>query len=618
MGKSSDADTPDTAAGGQAFPLPQVEPDPRRWPLYALTHDKENFRREVVEESLTELVEAHPEGDPLANLLGNTLFREKVRLTRKPWSTDPPDEKDFWREVETALQVPEPDNARLKTTLRGILDRYVAEMQGSFDPGTYRFARQFLPIMFNRLLNASNSRNFSRILGNRLGIHDRIKIDGPVEHLRSLVRQGGTLVMMPTHFSNLDSILVGYAIDAVGLPAFHYGAGLNLYSARILGYFMNRLGAYKLDRRKKNPVYLHALKSFSTRSIQRGCHTLFFPGGTRSRSGMVEKELKLGLMGTVVEAQRRLLAMQEDAHERAGAPSPVGGSAAYQKLYIVPVNIGYNFVLEAPALIKDHLRETGRERFFVEQDRFSTSTKIARFLIRFFTAGADIRLRYGEPMDVLGNPVDADGRSLDPEGGHIPLRAYFSHEGVLNEDRQRDAEYTRILGRKVVEALHKHNTVMGTHLVSYTAFVLLRARHPDLDLYQLLRLPEEDRRWDRAELEAAIHRAAREVLRRSAEGSLFHEPVLEESAPVILQHGIRNLGIYHDKRALREHRKRPEAVSSEDLPLLFYYHNRLEGYGLARTVLGLRERDSAPAQSIDADLDLSDIPPKPTLQQPDA
>lgn len=597
MGKPSHANKQgsterETAPGSatRAFPLPQVEPDPRRWPLYALTHDKTNFRGEVVEEALRELVAEHPEGDALANLMGNTLYREKVRLTRKPWSTDPPDEKDFWREVEKALQVPEPDNERLKQTLNRILDRYVAEMQGSFNPGTYRFARQFLPIMFNRLLNASGSKNFSRVVGNRLGIHDRVKIDGPLEHLRSLVRQGGTLIMMPTHFSNLDSILVGYAIDAVGFPAFHYGAGLNLYSARILAYFMNRLGAYKLDRRKKNPVYLHALKTFSTRSIQRGCHTLFFPGGTRSRSGMVEKELKLGLMGTVVEAQRRLLNLRDHASAVDGGPSPEGGSAAYQKLYVVPVNIGYNFVLEAPALIKDHLKATGRERFFIEQDRYSTSTKIARFLLRFFTAGSDIRLRFGEPMDVLGNPVDADGRSLDAAGGHVPLRAYFSHEGQLVQDAQRDTEYTRILGNKVVDALHKHNTVMATHVVSYTAFVLLRARFPDLDLYQLLRLPQEDRRWDRAELEAAIDRVAKEVRTRSSKGTLFHEPVLEDSAPKILEHGIRNLGIYHDKRALREHRKRPDAVSSEDLPLLFYYHNRLEGYKLAKTVLGQRPK----------------------------
>ena len=63
-----------------------------------------------------------------------------------------------------------------------------------------------------------------------------------------------TVIIVPTHFSNLDSILIGYAIDGImGLPAFHYGAGLNLYDLELVAYFINRLGAYKVDRRKKKP-----------------------------------------------------------------------------------------------------------------------------------------------------------------------------------------------------------------------------------------------------------------------------------------------------------------------------------------------------------------------------
>ena len=87
--------------------------------------------------------------------------------------------------------------------------------------------------------------------------------------------------MVPTHFSNLDSILIGWVIHVLGLPPFIYGAGLNLFNIKILAYFMNSLGAYKVDRRKKNPIYLEALKSYSNLAIQEGAHSLFFPGGTR-------------------------------------------------------------------------------------------------------------------------------------------------------------------------------------------------------------------------------------------------------------------------------------------------------------------------------------------------
>ena len=56
--------------------------------------------------------------------------------------------------------------------------------------------------------------------------------------------------MVPTHFSHLDSALIGWIISQLGLPAFMYGAGLVLYNLKFFAYFFNSLGAYKVDRRK--------------------------------------------------------------------------------------------------------------------------------------------------------------------------------------------------------------------------------------------------------------------------------------------------------------------------------------------------------------------------------
>ncbi len=69
---------------------------------------------------------------------------------------------------------------------------------------------------------------------------------------------------------------------------------------------MNSLGAYKVDRRKKNVPYLETLKFYSMLAVQKGAHSIFFPGGTRSSSGMMEKHLKLGLFSSTIEAQRNL------------------------------------------------------------------------------------------------------------------------------------------------------------------------------------------------------------------------------------------------------------------------------------------------------------------------
>ncbi len=73
-------------------------------------------------------------------------------------------------------------------------------------------------------------------------LFERLNVVGDIETVSALFQQG-TVVVVPTHNSNLDSILVGYAMDQImGLPSFSYGAGLNLYNFGPAAYYMNRLG----------------------------------------------------------------------------------------------------------------------------------------------------------------------------------------------------------------------------------------------------------------------------------------------------------------------------------------------------------------------------------------
>lgn len=551
------------------LPLDQVFADVPNWPITRLTSQRNEFLAEVIDESVAGILHQFRGEDALKEELASTLYQEKVRLTQKPWSVDKPDEKVFWKKVGKEL-LQDHSDSHSEEMVRAIASRYSQEIMGRFHPPTYRFARQFIPIGMNRLLNVAGNRNFSRVFRNRLSIHDRVRMVGAIEEYRNLLDQGGLLVMVPTHFSNLDSILVGYAIDAIGLPSFTYGAGINLLSAKVLAYFINRMGAYKIDRRKKNRIYLDTLRAYSTQAMLRGCHHLFFPGGTRSRSGSLESKLKMGLLSSVVEAQRRMI------HQNpAGKP--------YRKIYLLPCVTSYNFVLEAPVLIKDHLSAEGRERYLVEQDRFSTSGKIARFIIKFFSAGSDIWLNFGKPMDIFGNPVDKQGRSLDFRGNPLEIRHYFEREGKMVIDPQRDFEYTRMAGKRIVEAYHRHNIMLCSHAVSFAAFRIIEKRFPNLDLYQLLRLPEEDLHINLNEFSVVLERLIAEVKKMEQDSKIETEPALHGSIEEVINHGVRNLGIYHNKMALRFDKNR-QAVVSEDLSLLYFYHNRSEGYGLERFI----------------------------------
>ncbi len=545
----------------------ELIPQTSEWPIFQLSRNRDDFIQEVIADSFDNL-QGIRKGKSLREELETTVYREKLRMKTNPWRVDPQDEKDFWYQIQHRLLQSEGQEGaeeEEQRILQDIIGRYANEVAGNFRKSYYKFAKTFVTFGFARLLNAARVKGFLSLFSRQLDLDDKIRIVGETEHLRSLATRG-TVVMVPTHFSNLDSILIGWVIQFLGLPAFIYGAGLNLFNIKIFAYFMNSLGAYKVDRRKKNPVYLQTLRSYSTLAIRRGCHSLFFPGGTRSRSGQIEKALKLGLLGTAIEAQRMIY--QDNAEDKT-------------KVFIVPVVINYQFTLEAPALIREHLKRTGQERFYEESDEYSTSYKIASFLFKFFTKGSDISVSIGRGMDILGNYVDDEGHSKDKNGNWIHPRDYFVSQGQVTVDKQREQTYVRILAKRIVEEYHLNNRVFSSHLVAFTAFKMLERRNPKLDLYHVLRLPDEDLIIEFAEFKKAFKKLRKQIVKLEKKGKLGTSPKLKESSEKAINEGLRNVGMYHAKRPII---KKKDKIIIQDPNTLYYYHNRMDGYGLDKYI----------------------------------
>ncbi|MBV6644325.1 MAG: 1-acyl-sn-glycerol-3-phosphate acyltransferase [Cyclobacteriaceae bacterium] len=545
----------------------EIIPRTKQWPIVQLSKNRKRFIREVTQESFDNIKKI-ARGKSLREELEMTVYREKLRMKANPWKVDPKDERDFWRHIQHRLVESQgkPDSVRKEEEiLKEIVQRYAEEIAGNFKNTYYRFARAFVTFGFARLLNAARVKGFTSLFSKQLDLGDKIKIVGEPEHIRSLAKKG-TVIMVPTHFSNLDSILIGWVIQFLGLPAFIYGAGLNLFNIKIFAYFMNSLGAYKVDRRKKNPVYLETLKTYSSQALRWGCHSLFFPGGTRSRSGQIEKSLKLGLLGTSIEAQRIL-------YEKDGEKA--------KKIFIVPVVINYQFTLEAPALINEHLKRTGQERYYKESDEFSTSYKIATFLLKFFTKGSDISVSIGKGMDILGNYVDDNGHSTDHNGNPIHTRDYFISNGKITIDPQREQTYVRILAQRIVEEYHKYNRIFPSHLAAFVAFGMLQKQNPKLDLYNLLRLPEEDLTLDYKEFKRNFKKLRKRVLKLHRKNKVGINEGLKAKADLAILNGLRNLGMYHAKRPMVLKKDR---IIVQDANTLYYYYNRTIGYGLEKYV----------------------------------
>lgn len=536
--------------------FPPLEEDVEKWPIYLLTKDRNAYLDEL--ESFTYQLFKDRSDKMLFEILEKTIFQEKLRMKEDPWRIDPPNDRLFWRKVQNRLYSEEnpetpADKENIDHALRMVIKRYAEEIVGTFNPATFRLIRRILTVLFRRLL----SKGFT--WGRKSALLERLRIYGPIEQIRRLSEKG-TIVFLPTHSSNLDSVLVGYAADnKLGIPGVAYGAGLNLYNFGPAAYFMNRLGAYRVDRRKKSIIYLSTLNSMSKLAIQKGTDSLFFPGGTRSRSGHLEKKLKLGLMSTIIEAQRSI-------YEEGRA----------QKVFVVPIVVSYHFILEGRNLIEEYLKKTGKEKYTKSRNDLTSVRSWVRFLYQFISESSEIVLSYGKPIDVLGNFVDDEGQSRDERSNIIDVKNYFMVAGELVANAQRESEYTKILGKKVEERYLVENIVLSSHFAAYTAFKILQKSQGSLDIFGLLRLSEDEFQFEWSGFLLQAEQVKKTLIQYAMDEKLKLPEIFLQPIDHIVKDGINRIGTYHPNRPLAINKN--GNIYSQNFRLLYFYHNRIDSY----------------------------------------
>lgn len=539
---------------------PHIIPDIEQWPIHQLSQNRGALISEMIEYTSHKLADGKS-SDDIAGLLASTIYLEKIRVKTNPWKVDPANEAQYWKKLETELkQNRDKENAQELhlTMLRKIINRYSEEIAGNFTPKTFKFARKLLTFFFKRIYNKGKEDGTLRPWGTKEQVKEKIKFYGHIDEVRSLFGKG-TVVIVPNHFSNLDSILMGFAIDSkVGIPAFSYGAGLNLYDYELVAYYINRLGAYKLDRRKKNPLYLATLKSFSTLSIQKGVNTIFYPGGTRSRSGEFEKYIKLGLFGTMMEAQRNLCQ-----------------NGSTDKIFVVPMTVGYHFVFEAKSLIQQHLSKEGKEQFIRDKKSGGGIRGALGLISKMWRKPSEVIFNFGQPMDVFGNVVDANGVSFDARNRPLDILDYFKAGGELTTDEQREMRYTNNLGKRILASFSKENIVLESHLLAFVAYQYFKRQYPKLDLYSFLRIPTEELQIEEIEFTSLLVRSIDYVKQKEKNGQLICSDSFSLEIDEFISRGLAFLGSYHKLRPLKRNKS---VYQTEDLKLLYYYHNHLKGY----------------------------------------
>lgn len=440
-----------------------------------------------------------------------------------------------------------------RSALSAIVESMALDIAGNFDPRVFDLARRGVPKLLTGLMRPSRLPKEIFRTGSSVA-DEALTVQGNVELLRALERRG-TMLYVPTHSSNLDSIVLAYALDRSGLAPVVYGAGRNLFTNPIISFFMHNLGAYRVDRRIRAKVYKDALKAYSSVMIERGYHSLFFPGGTRGRSGMIERHLKLGLVGSAVSGFAQCEA-----------------EGKHQPVYVVPTTINYALVLEAETLIEDWLAERGRARYIIVDDEFSHIDRWVAFFRKLVAIDSSCVIRFGDPVDLFGNPVDAEGRSIAPSGLRVDAATYVQRRGVPVADPARDAAYTRELGELILRRYREDTVIMATQLVAHLLYRRLVAETSGNDLYGRLRLRGQVR-VERDELAREIGLARDALAGLRGDLAVRMSPFLMREPPrEIIRRCLSIWNGYHRRVAARDDGR---DIIAEDPMLLLYYQNRL-------------------------------------------
>ena len=498
--------------------------------------------------------------------LNDAAFHE-IRRLEKQRDDEARERLGYWRSM--IRRIGKMDDTEQRRVLHTIVTNMARDVAGNFDPRVYRFARRAVPRLIGgvmeprrltRDLMSSSPETLNRVL----------RVEGDVEHLQHLQSQG-SLVFVPTHSSNLDSIVLAQAMDVSGLPPTIYGAGKNLFTNPIISFFMHNLGAYRVDRRIRVSLYKDVLKLYSQVMIERGYHSLFFPGGTRSRSGMIERHLKLGLLGSAVEA------FTTNQIRRIARP-----------VWFVPTTINYALVLEAETLIRDWLTEEGQARYIIEDDEFSQIDRWVAFFRKVVGMRGACIIRFGDPIDPFGNAVDGSGQSVTPTGRVIDAGGYVEHRGKPVPDAARDAAYTRELGEVLAARYEKDTVLMSTQVVAHVLFRNLVQATPGMDLFARLRLRGEIK----IELEALrqeLGQTCDRLRALEAKGRVHVSDVVRNDTPDdLLERALSFWNGYHDSVAASLEGGR---VVLRDPSLLLYYQNRLVPF--AEEIAGPEELPAA-------------------------
>ena len=251
----------------------------------------------------------------------------------------------------------------------------------------HRYLDEIVPF-FNILAYYRLGYNVSRFV---LGMFYKVSVEYQrPDPFRDLPRDAVVIYLM-NHRSNADYVLVAYVM--MGAVSISYAVG-EWARAFPLEYLFKSFGSYFIRRRYREPLY-HAVLQAYVQLITRNSVTQgIFPEGGLTRDGAL-RPAKIGLLDYAIGVAR-------DPVVRA-------------RMYVVPVGINYDRVLEDRTLLRE--LESHAQRPI--SSRWEQAREVGRFLFWNSTRVLTGRWRrYGRAAVTIGQPIAIDAwlTSLEHDG----------------------------------------------------------------------------------------------------------------------------------------------------------------------------------------------------------
>jgi glycerol-3-phosphate O-acyltransferase len=199
-----------------------------------------------------------------------------------------------------------------------------------------------------------------------------------IERMRKHAKEG-TLVLLPSHKSHMDYLVLAWILyrHKLPLPLVAAGDNLNFFPA---GPILRRCGAFFIRRKfAGDRLYAAVVDAYMRRLIKDGWPLEFFLEGGRSRTGKLRPP-KLGLLSIVVDAAL-------------GVPT--------RTTWFCPVAIGYERFVEEKALVHEL---TGGEK---RKESARTLVRSAELALGHY---GRLSVQFGKPMSLLDIMKELDAR----------------------------------------------------------------------------------------------------------------------------------------------------------------------------------------------------------------